>query len=183
MKKMFKLGSILLLSAMCAACQNNSNKERPIQPKIVPAVEIKRPEISKHSLGIIGAVEPIYILPMKTPFSARIDTGAENSSLDVRDMRPFERDGEKWVSFYLTNQQSGEKYHFEKKILKHVSIKRIKDSEKRISVMMDVQFGGQIIKAKFTLADRSKFEYQALVGRNILTGRAIVDTSLANTLH
>lgn len=183
MKKMFKLGSILLLSAMCAACQNNSNKERPIQPKIVPAVEIKRPEISKHSLGIIGAVEPIYILPMKTPFSARIDTGAENSSLDVREMRPFERDGEKWVSFDLTNQQSGEKYHFEKKILKHVSIKRINDSEKRISVMMDVQFGGQIIKAKFTLADRSKFEYQALVGRNILTGRAIVDTSLANTLH
>lgn len=184
MRKIFKLGSILLLSAMCAACQNNNNdNNRPIQPKIVPAVEVKRPEISKHSLGIIGAVEPIYIMPMKTPFLARIDTGAENSSLDVRDMRPFERDGEKWVAFDLINQQSGEKYHFEKKILKHVSIKRINESEKRISVMLDVKFGGQIIKAKFTLADRDKFEYQALVGRNILTGRAIVDTSLSNTLH
>ena len=67
-------------------------------PKIVPAVEIKRPETPKHVLGIIGAVEPIYMLPMKTPFAARIDTGAENSSLDVDNMKTFERDGEKWVS-------------------------------------------------------------------------------------
>ena len=48
---------------------------------------------------------------------------------------------------------------------------------------MDIKFGGQIIKEKFSLADREKFEYQALIGRNILTGRAIVDTSLSNTLH
>ena len=70
-----------------------------------------------------------------------------------------------------------------KKILKFVTITRIHKSEKRPSVMMDVNFGGQIIKARFSLADREKFEYQALVGRNILTGRAIVDTALSNTLR
>ena len=134
-------------------------------------------------LGIIGAVEPIYMLPMKTPFAARIDTGAENSSLDVDNMKTFERDGEKWVSFDLANRQGGERHHFEKKILKFVTITRIHKSEKRPSVMMDVNFGGQIIKARFSLADREKFEYQALVGRNILTGRAIVDTALSNTLR
>ena len=77
----------------------------------------------------------------------------------------------------------GERHHFEKKILKFVTITRIHKSEKRPSVMMDVNFGGQIIKARFSLADREKFEYQALVGRNILTGRAIVDTALSNTLR
>ncbi len=171
----------LVLLILCGACQSTQNE--PVAPKIVPAVEVKRPVTPKHELGIIGAVEPIYFLPMKTPFDARIDTGAENSSLDVRDIRHFERDGEKWVAFELTNQESGEKHHFEKKLIKHTTITRINESEKRPVVMMDVKFGGQIIKARFSLADRTKFDYQALVGRNILTGRAIVDTSLSNTLH
>ena len=48
---------------------------------------------------------------------------------------------------------------------------------------MDVKFGNEIITAVFSLADREKFEYQALIGRNILTGRAIVDTSVSHTLN
>ena len=177
----FKYFTCFVLLILCGACQSTQNE--PVAPKIVPAVEVKRPAMPKHELGIIGAVEPIYFLPMKTPFQARIDTGAENSSLDVRDMRYFERDGEKWVAFELINQDSGEKHHFEKKIVKHTTIARVNESEKRVVVMMNVKFGGQIIKARFSLADRTKFDYQALVGRNILTGRAIVDTSLSNTLH
>lgn len=179
MKKLF----VVLFVLMCASCSSFQNNTPKPQPVIVPAVEIKRPDTPKHSLGIIGAVEPIYMLPMKTPFAARIDTGAENSSLDVAELKQFERDGVKWVSFELVNDQTGERHHFEKKILRHVTIKRINESEKRVSVQMDVKFGGQIIKAIFSLANREKFEYQVLVGRNILTGRAIVDTSLMNTLH
>ena len=156
MKKISKFVTVIFFTAMCAACQN-TQKTQPVPPKIVPAVEIKRPETPKHVLGIIGAVEPIYMLPMKTPFAARIDTGAENSSLDVDNMKTFERDGEKWVSFDLVNRQGGERHHFEKKILKFVTITRIHKSEKRPSVMMDVNFGGQIIKARFSLADREKF--------------------------
>lgn len=178
MKKLF----VILFTLMCVSCSSQTTNP-DVKPVIVPAVEIKRPETPKHSLGIIGAVEPIYILPMKTPFTARIDTGAENSSLDVADLKQFERDGIKWVSFDLVNDQTGERHHFEKKVLRRVTIKRINESEKRVSVQMDVKFGGQIIKTTFSLANREKFEYQVLVGRNILTGRAIVDTSLANTLR
>ena len=47
---------------------------------------------------------------------------------------------------------------------------------------MSVKFGGEIINTQFSLAERDKFVYQGLVGRNILTGRAIVDTSVSNTL-
>ncbi len=138
---------------------------------------------TSHPLGIIGEVEPIYILPMKTPFEARIDTGAESSSIDVENVRQFERDGEKWVSFTVKNKQNGEVHRFEKKIEKTTTIKRLHKSEKRVVVMMDVKFGDQIINANFSLANREKFEYQVLVGRNILTGRAIVDTSLSHTLN
>ena len=153
MNKNFKITILALLTIICAACKNNPSPA-PVPPQIVPAVEVKRPDAPKHVLGIIGAVEPVYVLPMKSPFLARIDTGAENSSLDVQNLRYFERDGEKWVSFELVNDQNGEKHLFEKKILRFVTIKRINESEKRASVLMDIKFGGQIIKEKFSLADR-----------------------------
>lgn len=152
-----------------------------VQPAIVPAVEV--PQVKQTKLGVIGAVEPVYFLPMKSPFEARIDTGAENSSVDVTSLKTFERDGEKWVSFILTNDDTGETHRFEKKVVRQTVIKRKHQDEKRLVVNMDVKFGSEIITAIFSLADREKFEYQALIGRNILTGRAIVDTSVSHTLN
>lgn len=179
MNKIVKLMSILGLTFFVSCCQNSNDSS--IVPGIVPADQ-KTKIINRRPANIIGAVEPIYILPMKSAFDARIDTGATTSSLDADDIKEFERDGEKWVSFTITNRQSGEKYEFEKPILKSVKIKRIEDREHRVKVNMAVSFGGEQFTAEFTLADRDKFEYQALVGRNILSGRAIVDTTLSHTL-
>ncbi len=95
----------------------------------------------------------------------------------------FERDGEKWVAFDLVNRESGERHHFEKKIKRQPKVKRINGREERIVVVMDIKMGDEIIKEQFSLAERDRFNYQGLIGRNILTGRAIVDTSLANTLR
>lgn len=175
MRNMSQFIVILFLAVLCCACQAQ------VKPKIVPAVEVK--VAPKHPLGVIGAVEPIYFPPMKTPFLARIDTGATTSSIDVQRIRSFERDGEKWVGFDLINTANQEVHHFEKKIDSQISIKRINQSEKRITITMDVKFGTQIFNAQFSLADRNKFEYQALIGRNILNGRAIIDPSISNTLH
>ncbi len=146
-----------------------SEKTEPLQPKV--------------PLRVIGEVEPIYFLPMKSPFLSRIDTGAETSSVDADDIRPFERDGEKWVGFDLVNWETGEKYHFEKKIKRQPTVKRINGDEERIVVVMDIKMGGKIVKEEFSLAKRDRFNYQGLIGRNILTGRVIVDTSLNNTLR
>lgn len=179
---------------ICTACR--APNELPVKATPVPVVTVKVPEkpivqidpiVKKtkttHKLGIIGEVEPVYLLPMKTPFLARIDTGAENSSIDASHIRVFEREGEKWVGFDLTNQKTGEKNHFEKKIYRQTAIKRQADHEERIVVMMTIKMGKEKITAQFSLADRSKFEYQVLVGRNILKGRAIVDTALSKTLY
>ncbi len=181
-----KLTKLALAAAVVlsgSACRSND-----VRPAIVPGVVIKTQEEqpkavpSKHSLGVIGAVEPLYILPMKTPLMSRIDTGAETSAIDVANREIFERDGEKWVSFDIINRDSGERHHFEKKIFRQQRVKRSEESEERIVVKMSVKFGGEIINTQFSLAERDKFVYQGLVGRNILTGRAIVDTSVSNTL-
>lgn len=185
---LFKTTLAAAMLILCAGCQNRE----PVRPAIVPGVEIRMPETKtvkpepqpvKRQLKVIGAVEPIYFLPMKTPFLSRIDTGAETSSIDVSERRLFERDGEKWVAFDLINRESGEKYHFEKKIKRQPKVKRIIGTEERIVVIMDIKMGDEIVKAQFSLAERDRFNYQGLIGRNILTGRAIVDTSLVNTLR
>lgn len=174
MKKNCKSAFIIGLILMSCSCQNN------VKPTIVPAVEVKQQV--KHSLEVIGVVENVYVLPMKVPFPARIDTGAETSSIDVGKFKTFERDGEKWVSFDLDHNGSGEKLHFEKKIKRRTSIRRINGDEHRVVVNMDIKMGKDIINADFTLADREKFTYQVLIGRNILSGRFIVDPSIENTL-
>ena len=180
--RFFLLFAVLLANGACSSTNN-------VRPAIVPGVEIKTPtpqqpkvQPKQRNLKIIGAVEPIYFIPMKTPFSARIDTGAETSSVDVANREIFERDGRKWVAFDLINKESGEKHHFEKKIYRQQRVKRVENGEDRVVVMMNIKFGGEIINAQFSLAEREKFIYQGLVGRNILTGWAIVDTSIRNTL-
>ncbi len=173
MKKIHLL--IALISFMTAACQTT------IKPAIIP------PQTATVSptpgLKLIGGVEHIYFPPMEASFAARIDTGAETSSIDVNNLRAFERDGEKWVTFTLINNQNNERHVFEKRLVRHTHIRRSETNEHRHVVMMDIKIGDEIITAEFTLANREKFAYQALIGRNILNGRFIVNPAVENTLY
>ena len=180
--KYLALCALLVLLAACASQKQvivpaivpQSQKAQPAQEK--PTAEAARP------LNVIGAVEPFYILPMKSAFYARIDTGATTSSVDVENLKKFERDGKKWVSFDIVNSRSKETYHFEKPVQKNVKIKRIEQEEHRVKVLMDIKIGGQKVKTEFTLAERADFEFQGLLGRSLLSGRYIVDASISHTL-
>lgn len=175
MQKNLILGIILLL----AACTANEIK---VVPGIVPNTVQEKQVVTVMPNNVIGAVERIYLPPMKSAFLARIDTGATTSSLDADSVKLFERDGDKWVAFTIINRETGEKYEFSKPLVKNIIIRRTGKNEHRPIVEMDVKMGGEKFKANFTIAEREKFEYQMLVGRNILTGRAIVDVSISNTL-
>ena len=174
--KILAMISILSFLFSCA-----KPEKQIIVPAIVPNEQKATPKITLPN-NIIGAIEPIYILPMKSAFYARVDTGATTSSIDVENLKHFERDGQAWVAFDIINLYSKETHHFEKEVLKRVKIKRIEQEEHRVKVLMNVKFGGKKLKTEFTLAERSNFDYQGLIGRNILTGRYIVDTSLSHTL-
>ena len=175
---MLNLKHILLVFVL-AGCTSSEIK---MAPGIVPNTAKEKHVVKVMPDNVIGEVEPIYLLPMKSPFMSRIDTGATTSSLDAEDIKPFERDGRRWVSFTVVNRATKEKYTFEKPLLKNAQIKRIGEKEKRPMVEMEVRMGKDTFRANFTIAEREKFEYQTLVGRNVLYGRAIVDVTLSNTL-
>lgn len=171
---------LLIVLFTVSACQS----KQVIVPAVVHNVSTtEEVVVEKAHLPIIGEVEPIYFLPMKSPFAARIDTGATTSSLDCQDVEYFERDGEKWAAFKLKNRKTGEEHVFEKKVERSFKVKRAGKDESRKAIKMDVKMGGEVFSAVFSIADRSNFDYQGLVGRNILTGRFLVDTSTSYTLN
>lgn len=175
---MRKILSLFLLFLVCSC----SAEKEQIVPSIAPNQAPEEKIVYIRPNNIIGAVEPVYFPPMKSAFPARIDTGATTSALDVQNLKVFERDGKKWVSFTLVNRETGETHDFEKPRRKRIRVKRIIEDEHRPMVEMDVKMGGKKFKADFTVTERTDFDYQALIGRNILSGRAIVDVSLENTL-
>ncbi len=158
--------------------------EDPVLPAAAAAEADPANPADNVPLGIIGEIEPVYIETIPHAFPARIDTGASICSIDVEDVKPFERDGKPWVSFSIRHRESGETFPFERKVLRTVAIKQKEgeESQRRPMVEMHIRMGGYETLQEFSLADRENFSYQVLIGRNLLTGTAIVDVSRSNVL-
>lgn len=127
---------------------------------------------------IVGGIENISFTTEEVTYEARIDTGATSSSIDAREITRFERDGDQWVRFqlFLDEEYFSE---IERPVVRWVRIFQsgTEEGERRPVVEMAYQFGDIQDTAEFTLTDRSHLEFPALVGRNIMTDRMIVDVS------
>lgn len=128
------------------------------------------------SKKIIGEIENVRLVPPDIVLKARIDTGAKTTSIDARNITPFERDGKQWVRFVC---KDGEKeYTIEKKVLKTVQIKRHgKESQDRYVVKMRVILGDVSQLISVNLNDRESYTYPVLIGRNFLRDFFIVDVA------
>ena len=104
---------------------------------------------------------PNVILP------AKIDTGAATSSLAVSDWEVKETNGEKFVEFtpaFLPLVKS------RLQLVKMTSVRSSNgEVQDRPVVEMLVKIGGKKQKNLFTLADRSRMRYPALMGRSSLS--------------
>lgn len=126
---------------------------------------------------IIGRTENIHINPGNMIVPARIDTGATTTSLGIDDMQIINEDGTEWVEGKVND--SVVKF----KVLKYIRIKRHgAKSIRRPVTRLKLTLGDVSETVNVTVADRSKFKYQLLIGRNYLYDHFIVDVSLKNTI-
>lgn len=129
----------------------------------------------------LGFVEWIVMQDTSLRLKARLDTGAKTSSLHAVNVEPFEKDGEEWVSFQIPlgdhedQPTEGELEHenvileLERPVERTVLIKRKgAPSQKRYVVMMDFCIAGTTHTTQFSLTDRGKFSYPALLGRRFM---------------
>ena len=127
---------------------------------------------------IVGEIENVFLDPPGMEFSARIDTGAQTSSVNAVDIVEFERDGKPYVKFHLIHPETDEKIKLTRRVRGTARIKDHKNkSRKRPIVSLRVKLANIDESISFTLVDRSKFSQQVLLGRNFLRDLAIVDVS------
>lgn len=131
---------------------------------------------------VIGWVETVRISAGNSLIKAKIDTGADSSSLHCDCITPYERDGETWVRFTVTDVD-GEISSYEKKILRTVRVKRhFGDVQQRYVVRMGICIGNQYGETDVSLVDRSGFNYDLLIGRKYLKEKFIVDPAKTFTV-
>lgn len=124
---------------------------------------------------VIGWVENVGVSSSNAIIKAKIDTGADSSSLHCECITPYERDGEQWVRFSVTdiNDQT---ISFEKKVVRTTRVKRhFGEVQKRLVVRMGICIGDQYGETDVSLVDRTGFNYSMLIGRKYLKDKFIVD--------
>lgn len=124
---------------------------------------------------VVGEIEDVRIDPPGFVMTARIDTGAESSSMHAEGITEFERDGDAWVRFKVTSDELDTT--IERPVEKYVRVFQQSDKKgsRRPVVMLRVMVGTIQESFEFTLADRSHLAHRMILGRNFLTDLAVVD--------
>lgn len=150
----------------------------------VPEAPPRPAAVTDLPLGIIGRNRGGFIWTVSRLLSRRGSTPARPPvpSMPARSAlsSATARSG---VRFLVVNRTSQEKRNYELPVARTVQIKRHEaESTTRLSVMLTFRIGHLTLEQEFTLADREKFEYPVLLGRNVISGLAAVDPSRHNTL-
>lgn len=167
--------------APCKACEVLQCPEPTVVEKIVEVPAALPPMAStagKMHLPIVGGIEWVKVEPGDLIMEARIDTGAETTSIHAENIALIEKDGKRYVRFTLLDVASGEELPLELRLRRTVLIKQHgREPQRRYVVRMWLTLGDTRTRLDVTLSDREDFEYPLLVGRNFLVDTAIVDVS------
>ncbi|MEH6466305.1 MAG: ATP-dependent zinc protease [Porticoccus sp.] len=161
---------------VCPVCKPTSCPAPTVIEKIIvsPSQQVG----GELNLPIVGGVESVVVEPSGFKYEARIDTGAESSSIHAENIQLIERDGKRYVQFSLLNPETNESIELERRLRRKVLIKQQQGEwERRYVVKLWLTLGEIRELVDVTLSNRTGFEYSVLVGRNLLTDTAIVDVS------
>lgn len=137
----------------------------------------------KMHLPIVGAVEWVAVGRSELMMEARIDTGADTTSIHADNIQLIEKDGRRYVRFVLVEPETGRQVRQELRLRRRVLIKQSNGlRDRRFVVRMWVAVGDTRSRIDVNLTDRTDFEYPMLIGRNFLTDSLIVDVSRHHTI-
>ncbi len=153
----------------------------------VPAPQVQEcPAVSVGDLGnkeIIGAIEWLYLDPPGRHYRARIDSGAETSSLSASNVVEFERDTDDWVRFTFQHNAEEDPIELELPVKRVILIRQpaTTEAERRVVVEFDIRLGEELQTTEFALTDRSHMTYPMLLGRAFLMDIYVLDVSRSYT--
>ena len=147
-------------------------------------------QVAAEPLGkrIFGLEESVALEQLGLTVAAKLDTGADSSSLDARAIRQFSEAGQDWVSFDIADGEGWRTVTLP--LADQVRIRRRSESlqsgqrgySRRPVVTLDLCLGDRQVPARVNLTDRSNFQYPLLLGVDVLRELAVlVDPSASQT--
>ena len=134
---------------------------------------------------IYGLHEQVFVTELGIILPAKVDTGADSSSLSAANIRPFKRNGERWVQFDLA-VEGMELTDIKLPLSHNVRIRRRasdydpeeeKYYARRPVVELMLCIGNRAVKVDVNLADRRGFRQPLLLGASALREMsALVDS-------
>ena len=152
----------------------------------VNAEEVSAGSVASDYPLALGWLENMRLMPERMLMKAKLDSGAKSNVIHASDVELFEKDGTDFVRFDVLkdhDDESSERITLEKEILGEVAIKLRYTTERdvRLVVMLDFCMAGQIYQSRFTLTNRSDYNYPVLLGRDFIAGRFLIDSSESYT--
>ncbi len=127
---------------------------------------------------VVGRNEWVWVELFDRYINARIDTGTRSSTLNVKNLQPFERNGESWVRFEVAELEDQEVL-WEAPLSRYLRVKNGggEELERRPVIKVSVRLGSMIEETELTLASKTGSSYPLQLGRDFLRDIAVVDVS------
>ncbi len=131
---------------------------------------------------VIGRVEWVELPDLKLRFRARIDTGAQTTSLHATHVEEFQREGATWVKFRLRDR-GGKDIEVSRKVESTAQVMSTTGTgSKRYVIREKLKLGKVVRELPVNLNDRTRMSYPILVGRNFLMGYFLVDVARSHVM-
>jgi hypothetical protein len=136
-----------------------------------------------HSNTLAGWREWVQLPTIDVPWiKAKLDTGAQTSSLHAFDLEEFTRDGADWVRFRVRPWQQSLDDEVPVECPVH-DRRRVRSSsghvQDRLVVLLPIVLMGLTIAAEVTLSNRDAMGFRMLIGREALRSGVVVDSGRA----
>jgi len=178
-------GMLVLLSMALAGMRAEAQQDTPLSQGTDPRTLEMRPidEPDRPQKVVFGYLERVVISTAGLALDAKLDTGADTSSLHAEGIKRFKRMGDRFVRFQV-REDSGELVTLERPLSRMARIRRHDgDYQRRPVVKMWICVGDTKRRVEVNLIDRSQFSYPFLLGRSAMEGAIIVDPDQTFTVQ
>ena len=143
--------------------------------------------VAQENSTVFGWIEEGLLFPEKVSVKVKLDTGALTSSIDAKEIKRFEKSGEKWVKYNVDvkDNDTGKSVRipFERRVERLVKIHGAGGTDHRVVVRMKICLGSKVYEEEFSLNNRAKMLYPILLGRKTIENLGLVDVGRTFTIE